>query len=377
MRRFVEIAMAWMWGTVLLIGMLSWMGGHRSSYAQPLSSTEAEWRHTGVLPLPSLLKSARMIPTDCVLITQDVTISTTWTAPCYRIEKNQVTVLETATLTIDPAVGGTWIVFTEDAQLDVKGRLQALGTVERPITFTSGSPLPARGDWMGINFGTNSTRNRLQYAIIEYASTAIAPSACTSQGDGDWILSNTLRYNGGDGQMNGAIGGDIDYSEIRYNTIYSCSQGIVLNEASHTQISDNTIYDIDLSGISLMKGGLGGGSYITIANNHIFRCREEGLLLEVGNNNRVLSNTITHCQGSGIVLARQFSTTARYNLIYTNAQSSRVQAAVIITDGSANIDFSQNQVAGNGADSGSYIASVYVYGMSHSFNQLLFKDNIR
>ena len=69
-----------------------------------------------------------------------------------------------------------------------------LGTASRPITFTASnptatSPCGGQGRWLGILFGTNSVQNRIQYALIEYACTGIAPSGSTGSSDGDRILS--------------------------------------------------------------------------------------------------------------------------------------------------------------------------------------------
>ncbi|MFN2284475.1 MAG: hypothetical protein ACK2UQ_08630, partial [Anaerolineae bacterium] len=171
------------------------------------------------------------LPSECITVNHDITANTTWDAPCYHIMTTTVTVIPGAVLTITPSPTGTAVYFDAGARLQVEGKLQALGTASQPITFTASDPTAAspcggQGRWLGVLFGTNSISNSIQYALIEYACTGIAPSGSTGSGAGDQILSNTLRYNGGTGEFNGAIGGDIDYSTIGYNTIYSCSNGI-------------------------------------------------------------------------------------------------------------------------------------------------------
>jgi hypothetical protein len=51
-----------------------------------------------------------------------------------------------------------------------RGALRVLGTLEKPVTFTSNEPTPAPGDWTGIHLrGVPDPKNKIDYAIIEYA----------------------------------------------------------------------------------------------------------------------------------------------------------------------------------------------------------------
>jgi len=85
------------------------------------------------------------------------------------------------TLVIEP---GTVIKFDPGKYLKVEGTLVAVGTKDKPITFTSKSLDPKPGDWGGIQirptggstFGPNQTwtgGTKFQYVTIEYASVGL------------------------------------------------------------------------------------------------------------------------------------------------------------------------------------------------------------
>lgn len=74
------------------------------------------------------------------------------------------------------------------------GSLRAVGTVERPIVFTSAQATPAAGDWGGvIFFGQPRPDSRIEHAIISYAGgwTGTAANSCgdnTSAGDNAGLI---------------------------------------------------------------------------------------------------------------------------------------------------------------------------------------------
>ncbi len=255
---------------------------------------------------------------DCVVVSEDIAADVTWTQSCYRVMTTTVTVLPTTTLTIAPPPGGTRVEFAQNARLQVLGRLAAIGTAADPITFTSSAANPARCDWVGIILGTDSDYNRIEHALIEYACTAISSDGLVYPAQGNRILSNTLRFSGGDGTRQGAIGGDLDYSIIRNNIIYSVSNGIAVNEAGHNTIADNHIFDVDRYGIYMMEGGVGGGTSNQITGNTIRHCISGAIRLEVGAYNVISNNLIYENPGEAIVLIDQTRSSVQANHIYDN-----------------------------------------------------------
>lgn len=83
-----------------------------------------------------------------------------------------VTVTTGVTLTIQP---GTVIRFADGAGLVIYGKLEALGTVASPITFTSASATPTKGIWRGIYFyDTSIDASTLDHAVIQYADRGVS-----------------------------------------------------------------------------------------------------------------------------------------------------------------------------------------------------------
>jgi parallel beta-helix repeat protein len=80
-----------------------------------------------------------------------------------------------ATVTVAP---GTTVRFRptergEEGILLVRGRLQAVGSREQKITFTSDEITPSPGDWQGIVVLDSSKKNLLEWCRIEAAATGI------------------------------------------------------------------------------------------------------------------------------------------------------------------------------------------------------------
>ena len=92
------------------------------------------------------------------------------------IVEGPLTVAPQATLAISP---GTVVRFRpspagEAGLLLVRGRIQAAGTREEPVTFTSDETGPAAGDWQGIILLDSAKKNLLHWCRIEAAAAGIA-----------------------------------------------------------------------------------------------------------------------------------------------------------------------------------------------------------
>jgi pimeloyl-ACP methyl ester carboxylesterase len=143
-------------------------------------------------------------------VTSDVTSETTWDeAGSPYLVYGSVSV--SAPLTIKPGVivkfqyygiGPTGI-------LSVKNELNAVGTPEKPITFTSirddiggddnhdsGASKPGKGDWYGINIYNNTYNSKLEYVSVRYATTGIKYQDYSSSNYRGLILRNSeIKYN--------------------------------------------------------------------------------------------------------------------------------------------------------------------------------------
>lgn len=103
-----------------------------------------------------------------------------------------------ALLEIEPGVtlkfaagGGNSGLYVQGRMVDgrwtMQGALRAVGTAERPITFTSASATPAAGNWTGLYFkDVMDPRTRVEHAVIEFAGgDSSTRGVCASNGTGD------------------------------------------------------------------------------------------------------------------------------------------------------------------------------------------------
>jgi flagellar hook assembly protein FlgD len=100
-----------------------------------------------------------------------ITSSTTWTtANSPYIVVGDLRVNNDVTLTIDP---GVTVKFDGNYTFKVQGTLDAEGTSQDPITFTSNQATPATGDWNKLHFYNCDSATILTYATVEYSSSGI------------------------------------------------------------------------------------------------------------------------------------------------------------------------------------------------------------
>ncbi|RME46626.1 MAG: DUF11 domain-containing protein, partial [Caldilineae bacterium] len=306
-------------------------------------------------------------------ITSDITSSMTWTVAGspYNIQTNTVSIITGAVLRIEP---GVRVQFAANARLEVGGgKLVAIGTAGSPITFTSISSTPNRGDWQGIIFGTNAVSSSIEYAVIEYAKEAVQIG-----NNGTYtfsIQSNTIRYvgDGGSTTTGGGIIGGPEGSMIAHNTIYSAEVGIKLVRGAGNEIFDNRIFGTDDFCVSLQPSLFANSERNTVAGNTLFNCGGRGIWLE-GNalfnasNNVVSGNVISNTQAEGLVANRQRSLHIIGNTVASTTLLSG-SAAVSLT----NLDeivlqptiITGNQILFNGG-SGAYRGGLYVANIASS-----------
>jgi parallel beta-helix repeat protein len=173
-----------------------------------------------------------------------------------------------AALTIEP---GVEVLFLGDYRCDVDGELQALGTFSDVVVFTSGRPLPAKGDWPGLNF-TAASSNRvcvLSNVVIEFADKAVnclrtSPRIAQSQirqntigltldTSASWISGNLIEFN------------DTGISCLQYSTPLIEENTITLSRNNGVEVvSSSTSQDRNprpvLARNSIFGNGTGGGS---------------------------------------------------------------------------------------------------------------------
>ena len=138
-------------------------------------------------------------PQGAATITADIVGSRTFRAETTYTLSGFIKVKEGATLTIEP---GTTIVGSYDvpgSSLIVLpgGKLNAVGTAERPIVFTSSRPVGQRqaGDWGGLVLVGRGIVNRASPTILEGTGTGASnPQVNYAGGSNNDDSSGELRY---------------------------------------------------------------------------------------------------------------------------------------------------------------------------------------
>ena len=143
-----------------------------------------------------------------ITVSGNVAPGTTWTADNRYELVGRVTVPDGVTLTIDPGVVVTGSPGTNAyLAVDRGGRIDAQGTADQPIIFTSGAPLgsQAPGDWSGVLINGRAVANCDidPSAAVDCRATndPAGPFSCESEGNGglfggtdDADDSGILRY---------------------------------------------------------------------------------------------------------------------------------------------------------------------------------------
>ncbi|HEX9922717.1 MAG TPA: right-handed parallel beta-helix repeat-containing protein, partial [Anaerolineae bacterium] len=237
-----------------------------------------------------------------------------------------------AKLTISP---GVEVRFLPDAgfQVNNNGQLEAIGAPAQPILFTSDSATPARGDWNGITFEATSLTGTIQYAVIEYSKIGVELNSTTVPNIQFNILSNTFRFIGSGSSGSAAVIGSPDDTNIRFNTVFSSSGGILLNEIGRTIIANNEIFDIDNHCIAVNSTGA-ASSDNQISNNQIHDCGARGIWLDGGSGsggaaNQVNGNQVWNTANAGIFVFNQSNFNLRTNEVFSTALNNTVGAVIL------------------------------------------------
>ena len=148
------------------------------------------------------------------------------------------------------------------AELIVRGKLYAQGTLENKIIFTSAEKSGHPGDWGSINF-LGGTGSIIEFCVITYAHTGVHAHS------GQVVVSySTFHYNGvAIGQKNIK---DVPHKSVvpmLYNRITENGGGILYGGGSTTTIAHNEINNNKFFGIYAKKGGLANVRYNNITNN--------------------------------------------------------------------------------------------------------------
>ena len=226
------------------------------------------------------------------------------------------------------------------------GRLEAIGTPDQQIWFTSDAKDPINGDWDMIVISNSKKENIFKYVILEYAQLGI--NFWTSSGT---VSNSIIRW----------INSECIYMErsnplIEYNTIYNCGyNGIAMEQFNYdVKIRYNKIFNnlyntgihgeatkVEIEGNIIENNKFGitfdDFSEVVIKNNLIKDNKEEGVHLinnskgEISFNKIVGSEIGVHCGGGGS------------QAIIKNNEISDNQSNFLIPEGLCRVELENNQ----------------------------------
>ncbi|WP_316802116.1 hypothetical protein [Pedobacter nototheniae] len=152
-----------------------------------------------------------------------VNSNTTWSSTLPYVVSKTVTIKNGATLTITP---GTKIFFHKDAEMNIEGALNAFGTLNEPIIFSSDrledTYANEPGQWKGIHLSA-SGNGIIKNALIKNASVGITADSLSQNLNPKLILSNNIIKNM---QVAAYIGYHSELIAFN-NLMYNCSNYII------------------------------------------------------------------------------------------------------------------------------------------------------
>lgn len=152
----------------------------------PSGDWTASWSRFG-----DNLQQVGLAPTPEVVVSSNITTNTTWTADKVYVLQGFIYVKNCATLTIEPGTVIKGDKGTKGALIVTRcSKIEAEGTADLPIVFTTNDPEPTYGSWGGLILLGNGTTN------TSYQGTA---------GCGE--IEGGVNNAAGDGLYGGACGG--------------------------------------------------------------------------------------------------------------------------------------------------------------------------
>jgi hypothetical protein len=197
------------------------------SVSMYLAGCSSESTDDGDINLPIVTNPT----TGVVEVSGDITTNTTWTADKIYLIKGNVYVTNNVTLTIEPGTIIKGDKPTKGALVITRGaKINATGTAEKPIVFTSNQPVNGRsqGDWGGVVLLGKAPNNTGSSVTIEGISDASdkAKYGGTDPADNSGILKYVrIEYAGiplgPDNELNGLTMGSVGSgTTIDYVSVY-------------------------------------------------------------------------------------------------------------------------------------------------------------
>jgi len=251
-------------------------------------------------------------------ITQD-TVWTLTDSP-FVVSKN-ITIYPSVTLTIEP---GVEVRFGGNLSIIVEGRLNAVGTQNNNITFTSNKDQPKAGDWGTIKFN-GTAQSTLAYCVLKYAT-----NGTTIENSNVEIRNSEIH----DNLKSGIYLTGSNQATIQNNTIRANANGLLLtgDSTSGVDITQNRVQSNTQSGINLDADDY---SNVVILYN-VLSANNDGFYVSGEASTYITNNSISY-NTVGIFYQKPgdyttyWTHTARWNDIYGNQLGMDVSTSVDVT----------------------------------------------
>lgn len=210
--------------------------------------------------LPSVVLNSNSIVNIGIIGLFPTNVSGVWTSNNTYIVNGNIKVPSGATLTIEP---GTLIKFSGYYSVLVNGTLNAIGTEENYIRFTSQNSNPTNTDWNSININSSSNSTILKYCIIEYGKEENSENKGIVNIEAEATIENCIIRHSDEKGI--SIGNDATNVNILNNEISDCDRGVFFNDSTNpiAIIDGNRIYD---NGVGIFTGW---ANYQTVVRNNI------------------------------------------------------------------------------------------------------------
>jgi parallel beta-helix repeat protein len=225
-----------------------------------------EGRNTAIDPVELLLEQE---------LAGTVAAGTTLDGGRPYLVTSDVTVPAGITLTIEP---GAQIRFQGYHTLLIEGRLEAVGTEEEMIVFTSDQQAPAKDDWKRIEFSSSDETSRMQWCRVEYSTFGIYGKSTPL------LLShNVIRSNTENGLL---IFSTFDLAvEVRNHLVIDSNKGLWLEYADNSVVENCILFDNEELGIGCQECS-------PVLENNLLQANTYGLYLVYNSNPRCRNNVM-------------------------------------------------------------------------------------
>lgn len=254
---------------------------------------------------------------------------------------NNVRVNSGVILTIDP---GVEILFNGSFSLQIFGELQAVGTNNSMIKFSSASQNPQKGDWKFIEFSEISNEatfddnhnyisgSRLENVIIEHGGDDTTGASVKVVNTSLYIDNSIIRESGESGIVfEKGTGGTISKSVISNSQFYSNEyDGIRCNcyQYNKSLVILNTVSrNNGGSGITTSGGSSGGNHDFIFSENKIYSNQSSGIQALANGNQLITKNIIFNNKHEGIYSGGNGHYSILNNVIFGNEYGITAQYA--------------------------------------------------